>query len=394
MSFANVAALLSSYLGLALVAYRLLPTLPVNRGAAQAEERVGNEGLSRAQVGLGSESSTGAPVGTDGERVSIVVPARNEEANLPALLTSLLALQSCEIDIIVVDDGSRDRTPEIVSEFASRDPRVRLLRGEPRPPAWAGKNWACHQGAQVATGDFILFTDADTVHRPAGLLSALNELKSGDLDLLSALPYHLCPSLWEKLLGPFQMMVFISSAAFSKPRDNQLFAIGQFLLFKKKSYFAQGGHFAIQESLADDLDLAKLCMKTGGKYGVDKSGEVYDVRMYPNFFEFVNGWRRIFRIGFSHASLSRVIEVYLVIACLMMNFRFSKASAAEALASVLAIVIFVLAQRRYGRFSWLGPVLTPFSLGVFVYVSGLSAVDRALKRDLKWRGRKYKSSRI
>lgn len=328
----------------------------------------------------------------DRERVSVLIPARNEEQNIGTLLSSLQAVEDVELEVIVIDDGSRDRTAAIVESIAASDSRIRLIKGQPRPEGWSGKNWACSQGAKAATGEWFLFTDADTTHRPQGLQQTLSLMKENSLDLSSAIPFHRCVSWWEKLLGPFHFLVLVSSAAFLHPKRKQLFAIGQFLLFRRDSYFKQGGHEAIRASLADDLDLANACLEAGGRYGVERTGKVFDVRMYSSFNDFIQGWRRIFRLGFAHANVLRVAEIYFVIACVMMNFKLRASTIPEIGLGWAAILILIFSQRKYGQFSFLGPVLMPFSLGIFVFITILSAMDRLLKRNLIWRGRSYKST--
>lgn len=348
-----------SALGLLVLIYRLGPAIFARR-AVVASEVVAN--------------------------VSAIIPARNEEANLPKILKSLIQLPFSEI--IVVDDSSDDRTKEIAYEFASRDSRVRVHEGAPKPEGWTGKNWACQQGALISKGDYLLFTDADTEHCEGSLARAL----SLEADLVSALPFHQSETFFEKLMGPFHLLVFISSSAFSKPKRKSLFAIGQYLLFKRDWYFKQGMHEAVKPSFSDDLDLAEICVTTGGIYKLETSGQVFKVRMYLSFNEFIAGWKRIFRVGFGHASFVRVVEIFLVIACLTESFKFARASTAEILMALAGFIIMALAQRRYGNFSWLGPVLAPLGIGTFVYVSASALWDRILRRDLRWRGRSYKLS--
>jgi glycosyltransferase involved in cell wall biosynthesis len=318
--------------------------------------------------------------------VSVIIPARNEETNLPTILTSLVALTVQEI--IIINDHSEDRTREIAQRFADRDARVRVIDGEERPEGWTGKNWACQQGALISMGDYLLFTDADTEH----LDGSLERVLSLNANLASAIPYHSTQTWMEKLLGPFHMLVFISSSAFLKPKPKSLFAIGQYLLFQREWYFAQGMHEAVKGSLADDLDLAERCLQMGGNYQLETSGEIFKVRMYDSFAAFVAGWRRIFRVGFQHANLLRVVEVFAIISCLTESFRFAKATPQETLCAVAGLVLIALAQRRYGQFSLLGAILAPIGIGTFVYVSAAALLDRILGRDLRWRGRSYKLS--
>ena len=326
-------------------------------------------------------------------RVSIVVPARNEETNLPRLLESLLTLEGPGTEVIVIDDQSRDQTFTIATAFVDRfrlnQKELKVIKSEPRPAGWVGKNWPCHQGFQHATGEFILFTDADTVHAPESLSQAVARMEKNELDLLSAIPYHSAPTLWEKLTGPFHCLLFVSTAAFSTPRLGRVFAIGQYLMFRRASYLAQGGHEAIRGALCDDLELATACLRGGGRYFVESAVSLYRVRMYESLAAFINGWRRNFRLGFRYAHFSSTVEIYFVIASWTASFHFFKASAAEAMCIIWAMAFLALCQRRFGDFSLGGVLLLPFSLGLFVVISLLALYDLVLRKNFVWRGRTY-----
>lgn len=367
---ANYFAYISSALGLAVILWRLAPALALR------------------------SSAKGADAVSIDELTSIIVPARNEEKNLPTLLTSFSEMAKsgrAKFEVIVVDDQSTDLTSEVVRSYqeGSSDFELKLVSGAPRPESWAGKNWACHQGYLQAHGDFLLFTDADTKHHSRSLESAIEIHKTRGLCLLSAVPFHFSKTWWEKLMGPFHLLVFISTAAFSIPKPGRVFAIGQYLLFSRESYERQGGHNAIASSLCDDLDLAERCLAHDGAYYVEGALRIYDVRMYASFQEFIAGWRRIFRLGLRYARPLSMVEMYLVIACLTTSFRFASASTFEIAVATLALGALAFTQKKYGEFSLMGVLLLPFGIGVFVFVSLLGAVDLVLKRDLKWRERTY-----
>ena len=135
-------------------------------------------------------------------RVSVLVPARNEEINIEACTRSLLAQQYADFQVLVLDDNSSDRTWPIVSQLAAEDRRLQVYRGEALPAGWLGKHWACHQLAQTANGELLLFTDADTRHHPLTLRQSVSALAAEDVDLLTALPREIVVSWAERLLVP------------------------------------------------------------------------------------------------------------------------------------------------------------------------------------------------
>ena len=335
--------------------------------------------VSRWSRSLGDLSPTAGEL----ESLSLIIPARNEEANLPALLQSLseAARGLAHFEVIVVDDQSTDRTAEIAQAHGAR-----VIATSPRPEGWSGKNWACWTGAQVTSHQLLLFTDADTVHRPQSLLSAARALRAQDAQMLSCLPYHLSKSLWEKALGVFQVLLLIATAALQKPTAKKQFAIGQYLLFTREFYQKIGGHESIRNLLADDLALARLTMARGGRFHLVTRFRLFDVRMYPDFKSFVAGWRRNLRLGMRETPPLAFIEITLIIASL---FAFCDGSASGFLISLLALTEFARVQRKSGQFPMWATFCFPFSVLVFSWISLQAAIDFCLQRQISWRGREY-----
>lgn len=317
--------------------------------------------------------------------VSIVVPARDEEANLPRLLSSLARLDYPRTETIVVDDGSMDRTGQIAREYGALvvDP------GEPAP-GWSGKTWACGQGAIHAKGKYLLFTDADTEHEPGSLKRVVARMEAGSLDLLSSPPFHRCPTAWEKCLGPFHLLVLSATALAQKPRPDRLFAIGQYLLFEKGYYDSIQGHASVRGTLAEDLAFAKACISGGGRYGIHSAPDLYSVRMYSSPAEFIAGWRRIVRWGLKRSTLKTSLETGFVVFALA-SLAFSIPT--HFLSYLACAILLAVTQRRHGEFSVAGAMLFPISIATFSLVTLLSILDLAAKRDHRWKGRAYAHTR-
>ena len=215
------------------------------------------------------------PSGTDSmPSVSIIIPARNEEGNLPRLLSSLLQLDYPDYEIIVVDDESSDRTAELARRHG-----VRVIESGRMPSGWVGKSWACAQGAAAARGSLLLFTDADTEHSPASLRAAVTSAVSRRLSLLSVMPAQECGTFWERLLLPYAFALYFAGLTrVNGPRGDSV-ANGQYLLFNRREYDRLGGHGCVRGSLIEDVELARLTKRAGGSVALYRTTSIR-VRMY------------------------------------------------------------------------------------------------------------------
>jgi chlorobactene glucosyltransferase len=224
------------------------------------------------------------PIASHLPGISILVPARNEEANILPCVRSLIAQEYPRLEVLVLDDNSDDATRQVLAPLVAEDSRLRVLAGEPLPPGWVGKNWACHQLARAASSDFLLFTDADTRHDPKAAAEAMSALLGQDADLLTAFPRQEAGSLFEKLVVPVLTWAFVLflplRLAYRSSRPGLSIAIGQFMLFRRRGYEQIGGHASVQGEVIEDLALARKVKEHGLRWRlVDGSGRVR-CRMY------------------------------------------------------------------------------------------------------------------
>jgi chlorobactene glucosyltransferase len=211
---------------------------------------------------------------SDAGMVSIVVPARNEAGRIPALLDSLGHLRYPEREVVVVDDGSSDGTGEIAARAGARVIRV------PGPrTGWTGKSFACFTGAEATSGDWLLFTDADTVHRPESLGRALALASDRHAGLVSLLARQHCRTFWERLLLPYAYALYFAGA---DPAASGGVANGQYLLFRRDDYERIGGHKAVRSSLIEDVALARRCRRLGVHVVLARGERDLDVHMYDD----------------------------------------------------------------------------------------------------------------
>jgi hypothetical protein len=333
----------------------------------------------------------GTPV-PDLERpvVSIIVPARNEETSLSACLESLVSQSGLTFEIIVVDDGSTDRTCAIAQSF----PKVRVIEPAPLPPGWTGKNNAVVAGARAAKGKWLLFTDADTVHKPGSLARAIAEAEHHHADLLSYSPEQEVHGFWERAVMP---VIFAELArkyppsAVSDFPKNFAAANGQYLLISRKAYDAIGGHAAVASSLLEDVALARAVRDAGLRIRFRYGGDAVRTRMYCGFWQMREGWTKNLTLLFPATvplALWRALEFCLAVTCLVF-------SAASALGGdwrhavfYLVVPVMTVARIATAHFSWSSNFLGILGLPVFSYLLLRSKLRHA-RGAVVWKGRTY-----
>ena len=238
---------------------------------------------------IGNDTITKAPT------VSIIVPARNEEANIAACLESLAIQTGVPFEIIVVDDHSTDRTQDIAGSFSPRYDNVRVIEAAPLPANCTGKNNAVSTGARAARGQWLLFTDADTVHLPGSLARAIAEAKQFNADMLSYSPEQIAITFWEMAILP---IVFAELARqypptkVSDPQSPIAAANGQYILIRREAYDAIGGHAAVANEILEDVALARLVKQSGRKLRFRYAADAVRTRMYRNFAQLREGWTK------------------------------------------------------------------------------------------------------
>lgn len=237
-----------------------------------------------------------APEIIDEPSVSLLVPARDEEQNISNCLAGLLNQNYSNFEILVLDDHSTDRTAEIVKTFSNKSDKITLLRSEPLPEGWNGKNWACHQLGERATGHYLIFTDADVRHHPNALQYTLGWMQEYQLGMFTAFPQQITETFGEKLLVPLMEVILYSALPLwliCKSKMPSLSAAnGQWIAFSKDAYLALGGHRSVRNSITEDLALAKEAKKNGIAVLSAAGTSVLSTRMYRSFAEATEGFSK------------------------------------------------------------------------------------------------------
>ncbi len=327
--------------------------------------------------------------------ISVIVPARNEEACLADCLRSLVGQAGPSHEIIVVDDHSADATRAIAESFS-----VRVIAADSLPTDWSGKCNAAWTGARSAKGKWLLFTDADTKHEPDSIASGLREAVASGAALLSYSPQQEVSGFWERALMP---VIFAELAAAYPPEDvcdvNSPVAAanGQYLLIRRDVYDAIGGHAAIATAILEDVELAKQVKRAGHTLQFRWS-DVVSTRMYRSFPQMWEGWTKNLALLFPHPrklAISRLLEFLAITGCLAVVLW--KTAIGETMAvAVAAMLAFVLwaaffARVRRAHFDWLSNASAIVGLPLFAILLLNSSI--AHKRgEVSWKDRKYCSA--
>jgi len=229
-------------------------------------------------------SPSSAPVAKRG-RISVVIPARNEEQDVASSLRSVLNQEGVELEVIVVNDHSIDRTGEMVNEIARSDSRVRVLHNPPLTQGWLGKCNAMQHGVAEAAGEYLLFTDADIIHRPGCFATALGVLEEEAYDFISLFPLFENRSLWENVNMPiyfFGVAKLLATPGLEDPNSASAVASGAFMLVRPRVFHAMGGFQSVKGEMLDDVGLARLLKTRNYRVGYRLAPDCLQVRLFKN----------------------------------------------------------------------------------------------------------------
>ncbi len=324
--------------------------------------------------------------------ISIIVPARNEEASLGDCLASLTAQTGVAFEIIVVDDGSTDHTREIAHRFT----KVRVISPEPLPGGWTGKNNAVVAGAKKAHAPWLLFTDADTVHLPGSLARALAEAKREGTDLLSYSPEQVVCTFAERAMMP---VVFAELAAQYPPQKVReqnsgiIAANGQYLLVRRTAYDAVGGHAPVATEILEDVALARLFHNKGKHVYFRYGGDAVRTRMYRNWPQLREGWTKNLALLFPRPERLAVQSLFLWLAAWSALGVAVSGAVSQHLARIAFAFFWLLLYRRI-RAAHFAPannlIAIAFGLPMFAYLL-LRSKKAHENGQVSWKGRAYRT---
>jgi len=329
------------------------------------------------------------------EKVSVLIPARNEAATIERCITSVLAsLGVPALEVLVLDDGSTDRTAEIVS--AITDPRVRLIRGTDEPPrGWLGKPWACSRLSDQATGTVLVFIDADVELEPDALRACIGELRAHNYAMVSPYPMQLAEGWLERLVQPivtWSWCAFLPLAWSQRSTRPSLSAAnGQLLVVDSVAYRRISGHEAVASEVLEDIALMRALKSSGSLTCTMDGSAIATCRMYSSTDEVIDGYAKSLWAGFGGPAGSISVNLLLLSAFVAPPLaavvsRSPRTRAIGTAGYLAGVASRALVARRTGARVWPDSALHPASIAAF---SALTAISwsRHLKGTNAWKGR-------
>jgi len=239
--------------------------------------------------------------------VSVLIPMRNESAVIAETIRSLLAQDYPSLQILLLDDHSTDHSAEITLAAANGDPRLSVSAGKPLPPGWTGKVWACHQLAEQAAGEYLLFTDADVRWQSGAISALMAEAQRTSSDLLTVWPTQSTQTWGERLVVPlmaFSILAYLPVLAVHYiPWPVFAAAMGQCLLFRRAAYQQIGGHAAIKNQVVDDMAFAYAIKRRRLRLRAAEANGLIQTRMYQNWPQVRDGFAKNILAGHSNSLL-------------------------------------------------------------------------------------------
>ncbi|HEX6088119.1 MAG TPA: glycosyltransferase family 2 protein [Thermoanaerobaculia bacterium] len=327
-------------------------------------------------------------------RVSVIVPARDEERAIERTVRALLAQTYPELEIIVVNDRSVDRTGEILAGF----PAITVVDNEEPPPGWLGKPWALHQGSLRATGELLLFVDADVIYQPELVAAAVTHMEECDAVLLSLFPHFEMRGFWEHVTLPnLSVFAFTFLPLWLANRSRIVhLAIGggPGNLVRRDAYLAAGGHEALQGAVVDDVGLARLMRRDGHRTEVVRAEKYASVRMYHGLREIVDGFTKNSFAVFDYNYVVALLTLPLAAIFHLLPFAVALIGNRVSLATVALIVLTRLLLFRSFGYSLLNALLGhPPMIVMWCVILVRSIWRTGIRRRVHWRGRTYDAGR-
>ncbi len=321
--------------------------------------------------------------------VSVLIPARNEENNISNLLNDLQSQEYKNIEILVFNDLSTDRTEAIIAQFAKKDQRIQLINSEGLPETWLGKNYACHNLAKKAKGEYLLFIDADVRIKKGSISNSISLAQKHKVALLSIFPKQKMESLGEYLTVPIMNYILLTllplGLVLKSKFPSMAAANGQFMLFDSKKYFNTLPHEKFKNNRVEDIEIARYYKQKQFPVICTLGDDTIECRMYSGFEDAVKGFSKNVINFFGNSFLAALIFwIITTFGCLIVLSKLSLVLFFFYLAIIIATKIIVSLISKQNIFlNLILFVPQQLTLGVLLY----STLIYKFNKQLKWKGR-------
>jgi glycosyltransferase involved in cell wall biosynthesis len=342
-----------------------------------------------ALINLISETSLPNKIIQSSELVSVMIPARNEENNIGNILQDLIKQDYSNIEIIVFDDQSEDKTKEIVKEFAAADTRIRLISSEGLPEGWLGKNYACHSLSKHSKGDYLLFLDADVRIKNNTIGKAVYFSRKYDLTLISIFPKQIIGSAEERITVPNMNYILLSLLPLILVRKSKFPSLsaanGQFMFFKARIYNSIEPHLVMKNNKVEDISIARYLKQNQYKISCLVGDDDINCRMYSGFTDAVTGFSKnviaFFGNSFLLATMFWMVTTFGFLAVLFFLSGWLLIVYTAAYLLTRAFISISSHQNIFYNLVFIIPL--QISMGIFIY----KAFVNKFFRKYQWKGR-------
>lgn len=340
--------------------------------------------------------------------VTVIISAKDEERHIEEAARSILASDHSSIQLILVDDRSTDRTLEIMEDLARQDGRITVLSVQELPPGWTGKTHAVFLGTHQASGEVLLFTDADTVFRPDAISRALRHFLTNGLDMMSLIPGFTDRGLLEDAVHPHLALGLSYFYPLTEVNDSAkpaAMASGCFIMISKSAYREVGTWETFRSQVTEDVALAKAVKARGLKMGLMRGGDLVRTRPFETLSEVCRFWERTY-YGALEQSIPKMVRLvfnYASLVLLTLFFAFSgvlllagtdtapiNALFAMSTLAMAAVIIPYSVFIRLEHGNWMYGLMAPVGIfvGAWVAVNTLGTV--VMDKGIQWRGSLYR----
>ena len=343
---------------------------------------------------------------TDMPKVSVILPARNEEDFITKCLETLCKQNYKNFEIIAINDSSEDKTEEIIEKFAKNDSRVIHVSAREKPKNWMGKNWACMEGFKKATGDLLLFTDADTKFKKNVMELTVSHLLSEHLDALTVIPRLRCIDKITKITLPM-LSTFLhsrySALNVNNPKKEVGYFFGSFFMITREIYEGIGTHEIVKQEIVEDGALGKITKESGGKLKMVRGEHLIEALYSRSAKEMWNGLKRLM-VPLYHQNSSWAVGVFFAVlfilfmpipflAYSMIAFDSSISFTTLLISAIISTITVFTASAMEAKMglnlSLVNSIFAPIG-GLIVVLGFLAGILQANKSTaVSWRGRKY-----